>query len=100
MPNQTLLLNGTPLLLARKQPALERLIAYLEALPDNELKTVAEIIGRGNVIGRDALLRNSRYNPMLTKYVYKVPQGSGGGFYVYGNPRAITAAQKVYQNGQ
>lgn len=85
-------LNGKPLSAAVKRPSLDRLIAFLESLPDDELLTTDEVIHKHKICGRDLLLRSARRELRLFPYRHLVPMGTGGGFYAFGNKKAVLAA--------
>ena len=62
-----LLLNGKPIDLRRPTPGIDRLIAYLDKLPDNEIQDVdAVIVGSG--FSRDGVQTAARSDSRLAVY--------------------------------
>jgi hypothetical protein len=82
-------LNGLPLSINLK---VDKFVAFLESLPDDEVKTISELVQSGIINRKNTLKDWARESPKLSFYSYRVP--SGGGFWVFGNPRAISSARK------
>jgi len=76
-------------------PTLDKFIAFLDSLPNDEVLDTQEI-SKLNVVSRNSLLRWAAYEPRLSFYCYLIPGGRGScpGSYIFGNPQAIIAARK------
>ena len=90
----SLRLNGKQLSLKPKRPSFDRLIAFLDSLSDNDLVTAQEITDKHQICGRDLLMRSARSNQAMLPYRFIMPVGTGRGYYVFGNKRAIIAVKK------
>jgi len=91
-----LLLDGKPLTQERRAgPALNRVIAFLETLSDNEVVTLAEF-EQYHLMSRERIKSAAKHHPALAPYSYLVPRGSGGGYYILGSKKAIAAAKRVF----
>jgi len=81
-------LNGQPLSI--KNSKIEKCIEFLETLPDDEVLTGHELQTK-NIATRTTSQRWAKENPRMAFYSHLV---NDGGFWVYGNPRAIITVRK------
>jgi hypothetical protein len=80
-------LNGKPLDLNPPRRALEKLAAFLEKLPNDELLTIGELVTRSNV-GQSSI-RDFRQDPKFSSYIHRAST-----LLYFGNPRAIVALKQ------
>jgi hypothetical protein len=79
---------------------LDRLIEFLDSLPDDEVLTTQEVMSILKVNRKDTIYTWARQNVRLSFYCYLVPLGSGSHYYVFGNPSAIIATRKQMENNE
>ena len=83
---------------ADRHPIIGRLLKFIDALPENEIKTKEEIIDAG-LMGHATVTRCFK-DPRLAPYVYMVPRARLEGIsgYVVGKPKAIAAVKKLVED--
>jgi hypothetical protein len=96
-PEKPLLLNGKPLTLKPSTPQADKLIAFLQALPDGEVFDRHFILGKG-IISSDRLRELSQRDPRMKELCTLAPGGDGhNARYLFGNPNAIKALKKLIE---
>jgi len=91
-----LLLNGKPIDLRRPTPCVDRILEYLDKLPDNEIQDVSAVV-TGAQASKDRIQTAAKTDPRLASYHVLTSAGTSNRRYLFGNPRAIKALRKLIE---
>jgi hypothetical protein len=91
-----LLLNGKPFQINALKPAQKKLIAFLDALPDDEILDKVAIIQKG-IASKDSICVATQSCEEFNPYRLLTAAGHTQQRYLFGNPRAIAALKKLIE---